>query len=1029
MTHPFPDRPESPRIYTVPGGLPFARTFADGLRDRLRPLPPEVAARTQVFVSGSEPSFLLQRTFGNCFGTGFLPSAHSIRGIESDPAIALPAPPVVDYRDRLLVLARLVAAYLASQGDPAGMREAVVLAGRLGALLDELHTEGIQPEALLSAAPEELASHWENASRFLALIGDTWPALLRARGLEDSARCRALAVDLLLRHWERHPPRYPVLVAGSTATDATARRFAVAVAGLPLGAVVLPGLDLDLDDSAWDAVDDPLDPSPGHPQYAMRRLLDSIGVDRQAVLPWSEEASPVPERTRFLGQALRPAPVTEAWRRDAEDFDAIAEEAMRGVELIEAASADEEASAVALVLREAAETPDLRAVFVTEDVSLRQRVLAKCERWRFRPADRRGTGLAMTPYGRFAIQAARVALTPPDSAALLGLIKDPHCRTGRPRERHERCAARVERILRAETARLPGLAGLREAVREWGVARPDRAVECRELLEWMQALESDWSPLTTLSDRETVGFGELLNAHLQTLDRLEAAPVASPGRAAIRDEFEALWVSSSSLGEIRPGEYPGLVAELLFQSAGGLVEPGGHPRVTVESTLTARLDLADLVVFGGLNEDAAPGGRGEDPWLNRSMREALGLPPPERRIGTLAHDAAELFAAGRVVLSRAARTAGETRVASRWLLRLINLLQGTGPQGEAALCAMRKRGQRRLRLARALERPAGPPIPAPRPDPRPPVAARPRRMSATAVERLLKDPYAVYAERILGLRPLEPLGAEPDPRLRGTFVHRVLARYLRNLDPSAKEPPLRKRLQDALSAEASALSAEAWTAHWPWQLDLWTERVRDSAHWLADADRKRMRGGWRPAALEVSGSIRLDAPGGPIEVHARADRIDVRDDPKRPLGALFDYKAGQPPHGKNDIGQYFWKEDLTDHGWAWQLGICALIAEEGGFEGLPRLRVEGAEYVGVSGGTPGEGKVQSAFEGEEDVDPQSVRWALTSLFAAYDRADMPYAAWRLPAARVSRWSHPYDQLSRFQEWSATGADSEDAGDG
>ena len=292
-----------------------------------------------------------------------------------------------------------------------------------------------------------------------------------ARILRDAVPWRSIPCS-----WNGKPgrPNTPVLVAGSTATDRTTRRLAVAVASLPFGAIVLPGLDRDLDEQAWNSIADPEEPAYGHPQYSMRRLLAELGRHRDTVRPWMDRPVPRPARTRFLGQALRPAPVTEAWRREAARYEEIAEEAMRGVELIEAASADEEAAVIALALREAAATPGVRAAFVTEDNELRQRVMARCDRWSFRPGDNRGTSLAATSYGRFALQAARVALAPPDLAVLFGLLKDPHCRAGSERKRHARHTSHAERILRRETAQLPGMAGLRESLRLWSAGSDNR---------------------------------------------------------------------------------------------------------------------------------------------------------------------------------------------------------------------------------------------------------------------------------------------------------------------------------------------------------------------------------------------------------------------------------------------------------------------------------------------------------------------------------------------------------------------------
>jgi ATP-dependent helicase/nuclease subunit B len=121
-----------------------------------------------------------------------------------------------------------------------------------------------------------------------------------------------------------------------------------------------------------------------------------------------------------------------------------------------------------------------------------------------------------------------------------------------------------------------------------------------------------------------------------------------------------------------------------------------------------------------------------DPWLNRQMRLKAGLLLPERRIGLSAHDFQQAIAAPEVVLTRARRDAEAETVPSRWLNRLMNLLQGLPDQGGRV--ALGDEGARRSLAGHGggLERPDMVP-PAPRPAPRPPVAARPRELAVTGI--------------------------------------------------------------------------------------------------------------------------------------------------------------------------------------------------------------------------------------------------------------------------------------------------------
>ena len=998
----FPDSPATPRVYFVSSGLPFAWNFANGLRARLGGAPSDILARTKVFVSGRREVGLLQAAFRDTTGSrcGFTPSIHSLREVAFDPSITVHAPKSVDTLHRTLTLARLVDAFHSRNSTPANGDGVVALADALGKLLDELHAAGIQPSSLGGIVPDQLADHWRRASRFLDIIGEAWPAYLRENDLEDPERCRAVAVDALIENWSRFPPADPILVAGSTATDATTARLMSAIASLPAGAVVLPGLDRSLDLDAWNAIAGPDRLAPEHPQFTMKLFLERIGVNRKNVPPWTDDTQLRLERTRFIGQALRPAPVTEAWRMQAATYDEIAAKAMADVDLIEARNADEEASAIAFVLRESLETEGLHAMFVTEDNELRARVIAKCARWGLVPDDSRGQSLARTPEGRFAILSARVALGPPDSAVLLALLKSPRCRSGPEQDVHLKLLSRTERILRSRTVQTPGFEGIRRALEEWEEDGPERGETAAELLEWLASLEADLAPLSGHAKTQEVPLSVLLESHRKAMAGLERTGSIARKRSERERFFERLEAEAGAYASMRPKQYALFLSELLRSQPVFLVPL--HPRIAIRGTLEARFAPMDMIVLGGLNEDTAPGKRAEDPWLNRAMRTELGLPPPERAVGTLAHDMAELFAARKVVLSRSENTRGEIRVPSRWLLRLTNLLEGVGEEGEQALAGIRARGKSRLSAAMLLDRPGGPPTPVSRPEPRPPIAARPRKLSATAFETLLKDPYAIYARYVLGLRPLESLGSGPDARIRGIIFHAVLADFCSRIR-STRVP--RSELSTFLDKALEGAFDEV--NDWPWLADLWAGSFAEKRNWLLSEELHSLQDNWLPTALEAEGAISLAAPEGPFEITARADRLDSRTSDSGVLQyRLRDYKSGRAPT-KASIEEY-----------AWQLRIGALIASEGGFSEVEPGEIQSAEYAGFQGG-------RFADEGRVQPDPlpdlREFRAELEAQVARYDSPETGYLSHAIPSAARQG---DFDHLARVAEWSTPALEDE-----
>jgi ATP-dependent helicase/nuclease subunit B len=161
----------------------------------------------------------------------------------------------------------------------------------------------------------------------------------------------------------------------------------------------------------------------------------------------------------------------------------------------------------------------------------------------------------------------------------------------------------------------------------------------------------------------------------------------------------------------------------------------------------------------------------------------------------------------------------------------VNLMAGLpGRNGPQALDLMRQRGEGWLRLAVAFDR--APVLdPAKRPAPRPPVEARPKRLSVTEIKTLIRDPYAIYARHVLKLKPLDPLRPEPDPRLRGVVLHEILEIYLRRGGGG----------REVLMSIADAVIVEK--VAWPLARTIWLSRIAKAA----DAF---LRSAPRPAAAQ-----------------------------------------------------------------------------------------------------------------------------------------------------------------------------------
>jgi ATP-dependent helicase/nuclease subunit B len=364
------------------------------------------------------------------------------------------------------------------------------------------------------------------------------------------------------------------------------------------------------------------------------------------------------------------------------------------------------------------------------------------------------------------------------------------------------------------------------------------------------------------------------------------------------------------------------------------------------------------------------------------MREALGLSPIERRIGLAAHDFVEAACARDVVLSRAEKDAqGNPTVPCRWLVRLETLLAGTGggQAGDADWNAW----------AGALDH-----VPTARPEsrpaPAPPLVARPRELSVSDVGLWMKDPYDLYAKRILALAPLEALEADPGALERGNVIHKALERFVRAY-PDELPADAERRLLDVGRKLFEEFS------HRPQVMALWWPRFERIAAWVVAQERAR-RAGALEIKVEVKGLLRLAAPAGEFRLKARADRLERHADGRI---TVIDYKTGLLPD----------RIDVVT-GRAPQLPLEAAMVEAGAFDEVGRAAVAELLFWQLRGDELGGEEKHAAGSGPAELAAQALA-GLSRLIAHYDREQTRYQA--RPRPEVA-WRGDYDHLARRGEW-------------
>lgn len=1009
-------RADSPTIYSMPPGTPFLERLASALL-----ADPSLGGRFAGRFDLADLTILLPtrravRALGQAFlraGDGaalILPTIRALGDVDEEEMILDPAglgaealilPPPMSAMERQLRLAKLIAA----DGGADDVR-ALGLAADLGRFLDMIVTEGADLAQLQSMVPQEFADHWQVTLDFLKVLTARWPEELSRLGFMEQAERRNHLLRAQAEAWRAKPPAAPVIAAGSTGSIPATAELLDVVAHLPLGAVVLPGLDLDLDEESWATIGEPGTAS--HPQYGMKKLLNRLRAERPDVSIWPGSALP-PARTaraRLLSEALRPADTTDRWRDRLSVLKEEAAEGLQGLSMIEAPSERDEAGAIALLMREALESPGKTAALVTPDRRLARRVAMELRRWDIEVNDSGGEPLGKTPPAAFLRLVAAMVAEEFAPVPLLACLKHPLASAGDEPARFRADVRALEEILLRGPRPAPGIEGLRRALEtELSRQRPEGAKPDARLPYLAKLIDRIERALEPLIVRMTVPAPakEFVMAHVGAAEALAATPHENgaarlwhgeAGEAAA-DFIRELIESAPSFGEISPESYPRIFDVLL---SARVVRPrfGLHPRLFIWGPLEARLQHADRMILGGLNEGTWPAEANIDPWLNRPMRAAMGLEPPERRTGLSAHDFSEGASAAEAILTRALKVDGAPTVASRWWLRLESVIRGLGVEKSAPA--------KWWQWAQSLDAPAHILEPV-RPRPSPALAARPDKFSVTEIETLIRDPYSIYAKKILDLSVLDPLDADIAAAERGTIIHEALERFVDAYPDVLPGDAFERLIEIGREVFAAAIDRPGVAAFW------WP-RFERIARWIIDYE-KRCRVDLRRSIAEAKGEIIFGELARPIRLRGKADRIDIRRDGSIDI---VDYKTGSPP-----------SQNQVESGLAPQLPLEAAMAARGGFRetkgdatAIPASQASRLIYLRLSGGeTAGEERV---IEDPGGVLAESIYQALVDLLRQYESEATPY----LSRPRPKFWSRfgDYDHLARVKEWSAAGESDE-----
>ena len=869
---------------------------------------------------------------------------------------------VISKEERLFLFVRLIM----SKPDTFGLKQissaqALSLAVELANLIDTVSTLGLSFDKLKDLVSEKYATHWQETLKLLKIITEYWPLILKERNAVDLCDVKKETLFKQAEVWQKDKTARHIVAAGITASFPQVVKILQVITELPKGEIYFAGIDTFADDAYWSYIDET------HPQFELKELLAKLGVDRAEIGDIILKKNPAKEH--FISELMRPAEVSDAWRRlkNQIDVDAL----LNGMEVINCDTERDEATAIALKMRGALTYPEKTAALITYDRNLARRVAMELTRFGINIDDSAGTPFHLCPLGIFLRLIMEAAEDFTSNVKLFSLLKHPFALFD------FNVAEFRDKVYHYEKS-------LRQSYQSADENDTAFITDVRAYLE----------PFAQMLSAEKISFGILLKTHIELAEKIATSQNISGNNILWQGNagkcgaqfITKILASAESLGDIRGKDYPALLSALMSLET-VRANYGMHPRLSILGPIEAKLCHFDYVILGEMNEGVWPKPANADMWMSRPMKKDFGFALPEKSIGILAADLCCFLAADNVILTRAERVNGVPMKKSRWLLRLQTVLKALDLDIEQLI------NPDFYNFVHNIDKPSFyKPIKSPQPTP--PVSARPRKFSASAVDLLMSDPYSFYAKYILKLYPLDDLDIPLDQRAYGTLIHAIIEDF-NNLYPADLPQNALEILLDLGKKHFAEQKIAGELAAF------WLPKFVATAYWIIQEE-KDYRFNVLRVNNEIKGEIKYTLPKGDVTFTAIADRVDVLKDGKV---NIIDYKTGNIPTDKQ-----------VNNGYALQLPLEGLIAQKNGFTEINNKEVKNLIYWQL-------GKKNLEISAETTEILKKCEAFLLELIKTFDNQEMPYYFRPVPKFIIK--NRDYEHLSRVREWSVL-EDSEES---
>lgn len=903
--------------------------------------------------------------------TVFLPSKRACNSLLSSHRNMPKLMPIGEIQDnRISIISPLEYKLLISQElrrcKGMSYRKAMMAAAEIYDLIIKFNRDDVNIDSINEVDFSDLPTHSQELIEHFKFINSDLLKTLSLEGRESVICARNKGIYNMIARWQSKPPKFPVIIAGSTGSAKATTELLKATAKLDNGFIIVTGVDMNLSEDSWNQINEL------HPSFQLKCLLEQLKIKRNDLQNWSASKEADPLRARFLSEAMCPPSVMNWHQLDSGEF-----RDLKGMEYLDCNSHQEEAMIIIIKIKELIAKGCENIGVIINDLDLKKRILATARLYDININDSYGVSAFIIAQINF-ISAIFEAIE--NSFSPIWLIDILANRFAHLKYHKDHLKSLVSQL---NIKYLRGICAYNNLEK---LIEKTAAKEDLEISQMLQNLLAICERAINMRQKKTVIFEDLLSELIVIAEKLsenvDGKITFWEGKFCdeVKDFLNEL--SVLKIGPIPVSEFKFILTQCLANKRFSR-EESQKSMVQILSSIESRLLNFDYVILAGLNEKSWPEGVAPNPWFS-ALSKHVGLAKPEAGIGKSAHDFFCLMHNSQVMITRATTVNGDIQIPSRWLIRIEALAKKLNK-----LSDIKPRDHYLLKQVREFFLPSNFTKYSP-PTPKPPRELRPTTLSVTQIEKLIRDPYTVYVSKILNIKKLDKLEKMPDQLEFGNFIHQVideLNKKYKNIKPHEVFDELIVYGKQKLSS----------LMHNPIVQKMWWPRFEKIARWIVCFEEFKRANGKAKIYSEVKGSISFMTSAGTFTLTAKADRIEVYENN---IASIIDFKTGAIPSN----------QDVTNM-LSPQLPLEALIASKGGFN-IAIESVEELAYIQFSVGNK-LGAITNIKAPIAELVTETEE-ALLKLIELYADENTPYTI--CPNPKKAPTYNELEHLERLSEW-------------